>query len=143
MEENNNKNLILATALSFLVILVWFVLFPPPDAPPAPLTPAVVTADVATPAVSDVAGQPEAPEAVPEAPRLTIDTPKLSGSISLLGGRIDDLSLKTYRETLKPDSATVRLLSPVGGADQAFYALYGWAPGGTSSKPSVPPGAQP
>ena len=24
MEENNSKNLILATALSFLVILVWF-----------------------------------------------------------------------------------------------------------------------
>nr|WP_309667766.1 membrane protein insertase YidC [Tabrizicola sp.] len=138
MEENNNKNLILATALSFLVILVWFVLFPPPEAPPAPLTPAVVTADVATPAVSDVAGQPEAPEAVPEAPRLTIDTPKLSGSISMLGGRIDDLKLKAYRQTIQPSAETVRLLSPVGGEKQAYYALYGWVPGGSLSFEDVP-----
>ena len=32
MDDQNNKNLILATVLSFLVILVWFVLFPPPEA---------------------------------------------------------------------------------------------------------------
>ena len=29
--DDQNKNLILATALSFLVILIWFVLFPPPE----------------------------------------------------------------------------------------------------------------
>lgn len=34
--DDQNKNLILATALSFLVILVWFVLFPPPE-PDVPL----------------------------------------------------------------------------------------------------------
>ena len=35
--DDQNRNLILATALSFLVILVWFFLFPPPEqtAPPA------------------------------------------------------------------------------------------------------------
>ena len=46
--------------------------------------------------------------------RLTIDTPKLSGSISMIGARIDDLSLKTYLETVDPKSPEVRLLSPVG-----------------------------
>ena len=35
--DDQNKNLILATALSFLVILVWFWLFPPEE--PAPLDP--------------------------------------------------------------------------------------------------------
>ena len=29
--DDQNKNLILATALSFLVIVVWFALFPPPE----------------------------------------------------------------------------------------------------------------
>ena len=29
--DDQNRNLLLATALSFLVILVWFLLFPPPD----------------------------------------------------------------------------------------------------------------
>ena len=31
--DEQNRNLILATALSFVVILVWFVLFPPPEPP--------------------------------------------------------------------------------------------------------------
>ena len=31
MDNDQNKNLIIATALSFVVILVWFVLFPPPE----------------------------------------------------------------------------------------------------------------
>ena len=139
MEENNNKNLILATVLSFLVIMIWFFLFPPPEPTVSPVTPATETVVAPTePAAATVAGQADAVTAVPEAPRLRIDTDKLSGSISLLGGRIDDLSLKTYHETIKPSSPTVRLLSPVGGKDQAFYALFGWAPGGTLGFEDVP-----
>jgi hypothetical protein len=33
MEEQNNKNLILAMVLSAAVMIVWFVLFPPPEPP--------------------------------------------------------------------------------------------------------------
>jgi YidC/Oxa1 family membrane protein insertase len=33
--DDQNKNLILASVLSFIVIVVWFVMFPPPE-PPAP-----------------------------------------------------------------------------------------------------------
>ena len=66
--------------------------------------------------------------AEPEAPRLMVDTPKLSGSISMLGGRIDDLALKTYRQTVDPASPTVQLLSPVG-KDKPYYAVFGFAPG--------------
>ena len=29
--DDQNKNLILASVLSFVVIIVWFVLFPPPE----------------------------------------------------------------------------------------------------------------
>jgi YidC/Oxa1 family membrane protein insertase len=138
MEENNNKNLILATVLSFLVIMVWFFLFPPPEAPLTAPVPASATAEGSVAPAPVTAGAAEAAAAVPEAPRLTIDTPNLSGSISLLGGRIDDLKLKAYRETIEPGAATVRLLSPVGGEDQAFYALYGWAPGGALGFEDVP-----
>ena len=38
--DDQNKNLILATALSFLVIMTWFVLFPPPEPPVDPNEPA-------------------------------------------------------------------------------------------------------
>jgi YidC/Oxa1 family membrane protein insertase len=91
------------------VMIVWFVFFPPPE-PPVDLTTPTTTAeqagtDVAPAATADAStGDAQAVEPVPEAPRLTIDTPKLGGTISLPGGRIDDLSLKTYRETLDPAS---------------------------------------
>ncbi|ABV92077.1 preprotein translocase subunit [Dinoroseobacter shibae DFL 12 = DSM 16493] len=146
--DDQNKNLILATALSFLVILVWFLLFPPeepvtdPNAP-TQITQSGETADVALtpPAAVTEAAPGAAPQtaATPteNAPRVQIDTPALEGSISLLGGRIDDLSLRNYNETLEPDSPIVRLLSPVD-APGAYYALYGWAPAGTLSFDDVP-----
>lgn len=145
--DDQNKNLILATALSFLVILVWFLLFPPeepvtdPNAP-TQITQSGETADVALtpPAAVTEAAPGAAPQtaATPteNAPRVQIDTPALEGSISLLGGRIDDLSLRNYNETLEPDSPIVRLLSPVD-APGAYYALYGWAPAGTLDRKSV------
>ncbi|MES2666472.1 MAG: membrane protein insertase YidC [Pseudomonadota bacterium] len=135
--DDQNKNLILATVLSFLVILVWFVVFPPPEPVVDPNAPSISAPAQATVADPATAAQPDAATAVASAPRLTIDTPSLSGSISMQGGRIDDLSLKTYRETLDPASETVRLLSPVG-QPEAYYALYGWAPGGALGFEDVP-----
>ncbi|MBT9245520.1 membrane protein insertase YidC [Gemmobacter fulvus] len=134
--DSQNKNLILATALSFLVILVWFVLFPPEEPVVDPNSPAVVAttqapaAEVAAPTQAEVV-------AVPQAPRLTIDTPRLKGSVSLLGGRIDDLSLKGYRVSQADDAEIVRLLTPVGEPN-AYYALYGWVPGGALEFADVP-----
>ena len=136
--NDQNKNLILATALSFIVILVWFWLFPPPEQPAAdPNAPAAVTQTLEAPAPATTTPAQAEVAPVPQAPRLAIDTPRLAGSISLLGGRIDDLSLKTYHVTLDDSSDTVRLLSPVG-EPQAYYALYGWVPGGALDFADVP-----
>ena len=138
--DDQNKNLILATALSFLVILAWFFFFPPPE-PEAPPQPAAVTATdapaVAPPAATDATGAAQTAEAAPEAPRVAIDTPRIEGSITLLGGRIDDLKLKDYQVTLDPKSDLVRLLTPVGQTG-SYYALYGWAPGGDLGFEDVP-----
>lgn len=137
--EDQNKNLILATALSFLVILVWFLLFPPED-PQVTQTDAAVASDTTAPAdailppsagSSDpvlIGAEETRAVALSSSARVAIETDELLGSISLLGGRIDDLSLKNYRETIDEDANIVRLLSPVGGPN-AYYALYGWAPG--------------
>jgi YidC/Oxa1 family membrane protein insertase len=143
MEEQNNKNLILAMVLSAAVMIVWFVLFPPPEPTVDLTTPAgsgveATLAPTADPAVDpSVAGQATTAPAVPEAARLTIDTPKLAGSLSLLGGRIDDLSLKNYRETLEPGAETVHLLEPVGEA-MAYYSVFGWLPGTGLAAGDVP-----
>ncbi len=146
--DNQNKNLILATVLSFVVILVWYTVFAPAVPPADPNAPVQVTqADGGTPpaAPRDAPALAEAAAAATEAaaaPRVAIETPRLTGSLSLAGGRIDDLSLKDYKETLDPDSGLVRLLSPVGdagpGAPQPYYAVYGWAPAGGLAATALP-----
>ena len=144
--DDNNKNLILATVLSIFVLIGWFYFFPPPEpvitedpnavaatetAPTAaPVATATGTTDASTAAVTETAENTDAP-------RLKIDTARLKGSISLQGGRIDDLSLKNYRETLDADSDIVHLFNPTGSVG-SYYALYGWAPGAGLSLDQVP-----
>ena len=144
--DDQNKNLILATVLSFLVIMIWFVLFPPTDqavVDPATAPQSVVvegeTATAPNSAGNGTTGAPEASadETAAEAPRVTIDTPSLSGSISLRGGRLDELALRNYRETIEPDSPIVTLLSPTN-TPAPYYALFGWAPGSGLSADTVP-----
>ena len=137
--DDQNKNLILATVLSFVVIVVWFLLFPPPEQAPndpvpaseaAQTTQGAETGTAMTPGAEPATGTaaPSAPAATEEpAPRLDIDTPSLAGSINLRGGMIDDIRLKNYRETLDQDSPQVTVLRPEGARDP-FYALYGWVP---------------
>jgi len=57
--------------------------------------------------------------------RVTIETPTLHGSISLLGGRIDDLTLTRYHETIDPSSDQIILLSPQDSA-HPYFADFGW-----------------
>ena len=73
---------------------------------------------------------------VAASPRIAIQTPRLHGSVDLKGGRIDDLSLEQYRETVDPNSPAIVLLSPSGAPD-AFYAEFGWVPasGTTAAMP--------
>ena len=149
--DDQNKNLILATGLSFIVILVWFLVFPPEEPPVSETDPAVASAPVDGTTAETGAGT-LAPEVDPapatgtetpavatesEAPRVAIETAELTGTLSLQGGRIDDLSLTQYRETLDGGSDLVRLLSPVG-TQSPYYALHGWIPTDGISTDLVP-----
>ena len=126
--DDQNKNLLLATGLSFAVMLAWFAIAPPQTArapaeeatAAAPVTAALGTTDVNTNMGSSNA------QAVTDAGRITIDTPRLEGSLSLLAGRIDDLRLKDYTESIEDGSPIVTLLSPEG-SDHAYYSINGWA----------------
>jgi len=146
--DDQNKNLLLATVLSGLVLLGWYILVPPPEAPAdaalvegnlLPPVDAPVDATAGAPAATAATNEPisTATESAPDAPRLAIETPRVSGSISLRGGRIDDLALKDYRVTNDAESDIVTLLAPVGQS-QAYYALYGWAPGSGLALDDVP-----
>ncbi|MEP1766572.1 MAG: membrane protein insertase YidC [Sulfitobacter sp.] len=138
MDNDQNKNLIIATALSFVVILVWFVLFPPPE-PETPIdgTGASLTApvdgsiaapnaDLSTATDTGTANTETAPSALASAQRVAIETPRVSGSLSLLGGRIDELLLNDYKTSLDEDAETVEILFPATEPN-AQYVLHGWA----------------
>src|SRR5580698_4893327 len=78
------------------------------------------------------AASPQAQVATREAvlkstPRIAIDTPRLGGSVDLKGGRVDDLTLTQYRETIDPNSPPIVMFSPSGAPD-AYYAEFGWVP---------------
>ena len=140
--EDQNKNLILATVLSAIVIAVWFIAGPmlfPDWFPKEDPTLTALPADATAPVVADTAAPAESLTAAPaiEAPRLTIDTPKLAGSVSLLGGRIDDLLLKGYRQNVDAASDPVTLLSAVGKSTP-YYAIFGFAPGNGMEAADVP-----
>ncbi len=69
---------------------------------------------------------------------MRIETPKIAGSLSLTGARLDDVSLKAYRETVDPNSPIIVLLSPLGGPN-GYYSDFGWvaAPGANVSLPNA------
>ena len=137
--DDQNKNLILATALSLVVLIGWFVLFPPPPPPVAdPNAEAISTEAVVPSATESLSGT--APQAVVEgadAQRVEIRTDRVEGTISLQGGRIDQLAFKDYRETLDEGANIVTLLSPYDG-ESGYYALFGWRPGGGMTLEQVP-----
>ena len=125
--SENIKNMILAAALSLVFIGLWdyFYAFPEIDKQRRAQTQQEQLAKVPQLGAPErvTAGQPPvkaAPKSRAEAlalsPRIAIDTRSISGSIALKGGRIDDVSLKNYRETVDPSSPIITLLSPEDGA---------------------------
>ncbi len=141
----DQKRLFLAIAISLGILLGYQTFI----APMLPKPPAAVVheAEPPKPAGSPAAVAQSTPTVPKIVPRVEINAPKVRGSISLLGGRLDDLVLTDYRETLAPDSPFVRLLEPRSDA-HPYYVQYGWTPatGETVKVPdndtvwSAPPG---
>jgi len=138
--DDQNKNLILASVLSFIVIVVWFVMFPPPEPPAQDETAvseqAVPSGVTATPIVEQAAALPT-PTPQIDGARITIDTDRVQGSISTVGGRIDELSLVDYHVEVDPSTPQVTLLKPVG-TPESYYAAFGWAALGGVDAGAVP-----
>ena len=141
---NEQKNTILAIVLSAIVLIGWeyFYALPQKQRQEELQRHAPITQVQPTPQATPGQGAPEQappgsasgiPGAAPKIPsppdageqksreaiitstvRIPIDTPRLKGSIALKGGRIDDVSLAQYHETVDPSSPAIVLLSPSG-----------------------------
>jgi len=92
--------------------------------------------DAAAPAAGQLASFANRNAALAASQRIVIDTPRLEGSLNLTGGRLDDLRLKDYHETVNKSSPTIVLFSP-SGSPKPYYADYGWVadPGVTINLP--------
>ncbi len=161
MMKEDNRNLLLAIVLSVVVLLGWQFFYGVPQmekqkqaaqqtqqaqsqqAPaasgtaPAPATPGQ-PAGSAAPGAAAGQGFGTRDQALAASPRVRIDTRRIAGSISLTGARIDDVSLKAFRETVDPNSPIIVLLSPAGGPN-AYYSDFGWvaAPGSNVAVPNA------
>jgi YidC/Oxa1 family membrane protein insertase len=161
MNDQNHTNTIIAIVLSALVLIGWEYFFalpqkqrqeelqrqaqmtqvqPAPQGQTAPgqsspgSSSAVPGAAPQIPAPPGAAAESKSREdVVASAARIPIDTPRVSGSINLKGGRIDDVSLAQYHETIDPASPAIVLLSP-SGSPNPFYAEFGWVPVGAAAK---------
>ncbi|MGO4405482.1 membrane protein insertase YidC [Bosea sp. RAF48] len=156
--KEDNRNLLLAIVMSVVILLGWQFFYAKPQmekqqeaarqnqqaqsqqAPaasgstPAPSTPGGSAAPGT--AATQAVGTRE--QALAASPRIKIDTPRIAGSISLTGARVDDVSLKAFRETVDPNSPIIVLLSPAGGPN-AYYSDFGWvaAPGSSVAVPNA------
>ncbi|MBX7146875.1 MAG: membrane protein insertase YidC [Alphaproteobacteria bacterium] len=74
-------------------------------------------------------------EALATSPRIKIISSKVEGSISLQGGRIDDLSLLHYREQPSVTSPNIVLLNPVG-LENSYFIDWGWLADGQIKVPT-------
>jgi len=148
----DQKNLIIAIALSVAILLGWQFFVEGPRiaeeqarqqaASEADETagPEGVARDPLDAGARDLTGDPalgataSRDGALADAPRIPIDTPRLHGSLSLVGSRLDDLTLADYRETVDPESPEIVLLSP-RGAPNPYFADFGWLAGEGVSVP--------
>ncbi len=148
----DNKNTILAIVLSAIVLIAWQYFFAMPQEkvrqeqlaaqqqlaqkqaqqnPAATGQPAATPAQPGTPLVpgqaapTSVAAPTTRAAALAASPRVPIETDSVQGSIDLKGGRLDDLALVKFRETVDPKSPPIVLLSP-SGSPEPFYAEFGW-----------------
>ena len=134
-----DRNLIMAIVLSMAVLLGWELLVATPQREAMEATRAEQAArqaeagvEMSGPELGELV-EAEVPvdvtDALAKSPaRVRVKTSTLEGSINLKGGALDDLVLMQYRETVDPESAPIRLLSPAE-TEHGHYVLQGWAVG--------------
>jgi YidC/Oxa1 family membrane protein insertase len=129
--QSESRNTILFVVLTMAILLLYYMFVLGPQERRQEAAARAAQAAAASQAAQGTAATPAAgavltrAQALAESPRARIDSPSLQGSVSLKGGRIDDLWLKNYRQTLSPNSPPVELLRPEGAAD-SYFADFGW-----------------
>ncbi|NKB52366.1 MAG: membrane protein insertase YidC [Rhizobiaceae bacterium] len=148
---DNQRNFILAAVLSLAVVFFWQMLVISPriekeraaaeaqaqlqaETTPSNESTTAVPSSGSEGVPAPTSGQSAVPGSSGQqastndsAGRVEFRSEKLDGSINLKGGRIDDLNLALYRQTVDPTSPEIRLLMPVNN-ENAYFAEFGFSP---------------
>ncbi len=124
------KNLILAISLSMLILVGYdFFLAPKNPTPPAGSQSVSQFGDSISSAVPSAI--PQVSSAIEEdlvqiinAPRVLIESNTIEGSLSLAGGRIDDIRLKEFKASSDEFSPQVSVMRRVGSPDAYFAEMF-------------------
>lgn len=149
-DPDQQRNLLIAVALSMAVLLGWQFFYAGPKLKEeqarqqaqqellkkeveAKAVPGKELSQPASPSMG-IPGASASPSdtAIKTSPRLAIETPSVRGSIALRSGRFDDLVLVKYHETVDPKSPNVVLLAP-NDAPHPYFAEFGWVPAAGSN----------
>jgi len=124
----DTKNVIAAISLSAAVIILYSLFFAPPPPDPKKIQPEKNITNETTDAPSleqnEQISKISRNEAISEEDRILFENNNIKGSISLLGGSIDDLTFKKYTKTLNGDDNIV-LLNP-RKVENGYYVETGW-----------------
>jgi YidC/Oxa1 family membrane protein insertase len=137
-----NRNLIMAVALSMIVLLGWQIFVIQPEMEKEAAEQERIAAEMAqSAATANNTGQPSASaasgtpaiinntapaKAVDTAKRIVIDAPLVRGSFSVRGARLDDVILTSYNETLDENSENIHFLKKTS-SDTPFFVEFGWS----------------
>lgn len=135
MKSENTRNTVIFIVCTIAILILYQIFVMGPQAEQrraaqqaaAEQTQAAEAADptATAPATSSAIFVTDRTQAMGAVPRVPVRTPTLQGSLSLQGGRIDDLFLTRYRETLDDDAPPVELFRPQG-MEHAYFAQFGW-----------------
>jgi len=117
----DSKRLIIALALSLVVLFGWSYLFPPEESKtPVPAPAAAADAKVVAPAAAAVDTAASAASAKLEGRSITVKTPLYSARFNTQGGVLESLALANFHETIDKSSPLINI---VGENAQARAAM--------------------
>ncbi|MFW5488373.1 MAG: membrane protein insertase YidC [Desulfovibrio sp.] len=131
----DTKRVILATALSFLVIVVWSYFFTPAQQPAPPKNATQQTSQTVPDKVtSDFPDTKSAEKVSPatfvptDGKTIAVDTPLYNARINTQGGVLEHFTLKKYKQTIAKDSPLIDLVSTQASSMAPMGVIYNGLP---------------
>ena len=126
------RNVLMAIVLSTIVLVVWATLFEAPIVEKQIVENEIKKEEkVSTPSLEEMESSKKISrnEAINKDDRIKLENNNIRGSISLVGGIIDDVIFKNYKKTLNSDEEVV-FLNPKS-SQEGYYIETGWASSGS------------